>query len=235
MKDSKYCETTTTNHLIGCILKDPSVLENTGSYFFREEDFTTELQQVVFQAAYNLIQLGSTEVTPIALENYLQDKPNAYGIYQSKNGSKLVSEMIDQADTSNFEYYYSRTKKMTLLRSYEKMGMNLDWLYDPDCIDDNKKVERQSKHLDNMTLQQIADEIDERLREVRFSFVDNSEGDAELMGDGLSDLIESFNDEPAVGYPMYGPLVNEVFRGARLGKFYLRSAATGVGNVICRR
>lgn len=235
MKDSKYCETTTTNHLIGCILKDPGVLENTGSYFFREEDFTTELQQVVFQAAYNLIQLGSTEVTPIALENYLQDKPNAYGIYQSKNGSKLVSEMIDQADTSNFEYYYSRTKKMTLLRSYEKMGMNLDWLYDPDCIDDNKKVERQSKHLDNMTLQQIADEIDERLREVRFSFVDNSEGDAELMGDGLSDLIESFNDEPAVGYPMYGPLVNEVFRGARLGKFYLRSAATGVGNVICRR
>ena len=30
-------------------------------------------------------------------------------------------------------------------------------------------------------------------------------------------------------FPLYGPLVNTVTRGARLKKFYLRSAGTGVG------
>ena len=34
---------------------------------------------------------------------------------------------------------------------------------------------------------------------------------------------------PELGYPLYGDLSNSITRGARLGKLYLRSAATGVG------
>ena len=34
---------------------------------------------------------------------------------------------------------------------------------------------------------------------------------------------------PDVGVPLYGPLINTVTRGARLKKFYLRSAPTGTG------
>ena len=36
-------------------------------------------------------------------------------------------------------------------------------------------------------------------------------------------------EHPEVGAPLFGPLINTVTRGARLNKFYLRSAATGVG------
>ena len=42
-------------------------------------------------------------------------------------------------------------------------------------------------------------------------------------------LIDRLKQHPEVGTPLYGPLVNTVTRGARLKKFYLRSAATGVG------
>ena len=38
-----------------------------------------------------------------------------------------------------------------------------------------------------------------------------------------------FRSYPEVGVPLYGPLINTVTRGARLKKFYLRSAPTGVG------
>ena len=41
--------------------------------------------------------------------------------------------------------------------------------------------------------------------------------------------IEKFKEHPEVGVPLYGPLINTVTRGARLKKFYLRSAATGIG------
>ena len=42
-------------------------------------------------------------------------------------------------------------------------------------------------------------------------------------------MIEKFKEHPEVGVPLYGNLINTVTRGARLKKFYLRSAATGVG------
>ena len=48
-------------------------------------------------------------------------------------------------------------------------------------------------------------------------------------GDSINELIESLQKHPEIGYPMFGPFVNTVTRGARLKKFYLRSAATGTG------
>ena len=48
-------------------------------------------------------------------------------------------------------------------------------------------------------------------------------------GEGIFDLIDRLKAYPEVGVPLYGPLINTVTRGARLKKFYLRSAPTGVG------
>ena len=41
--------------------------------------------------------------------------------------------------------------------------------------------------------------------------------------------LERLKTNPEIGYPLYGRLVNAIHRGARLKKFYLRSAATGAG------
>ena len=49
------------------------------------------------------------------------------------------------------------------------------------------------------------------------------------IGEGVDELIDSFAETPAVGYPMYDIYTSTSARGARLGKFYLRSAATNVG------
>ena len=60
-------------------------------------------------------------------------------------------------------------------------------------------------------------------------YVDDAFGEAVQAADGILELIDKFKEHPEVGVPLYGPLVNTVTRGARLKKFYLRSAATGVG------
>ena len=60
-------------------------------------------------------------------------------------------------------------------------------------------------------------------------FVENADGEAAQAGDGIDELIDDLKAHPEVGVPLYGPLINTVTRGARLKKFYLRSAPTGVG------
>ena len=114
-------------------------------------------------------------------------------------------------------------------REYEKIGMNLDWVYDPDNFLDSKKKEEQNKNLDLMTLEELADKIDEKILYIRSQYVDNSSENAVTIGTNLQGLFEELSERPEMGPPMYGPYINTVTRGMRNGKFYLRSAATGVG------
>ena len=45
----------------------------------------------------------------------------------------------------------------------------------------------------------------------------------------IDELLEDLKENPEIGYPLFGHYVNTITKGARLKKFYLRSAATGVG------
>ena len=112
---------------------------------------------------------------------------------------------------------------------YDNYGIDVKWLYDPDNILDLKKKQEQENWLDNIELQKIADVIDEKIERIRLTYADNGSGESVQAGEGVLELLESLKENPEVGYPLYGAYVNSIFRGARLGKFYLRSAATGVG------
>src|SRR5699024_5172611 len=128
-----------------------------------------------------------------------------------------------------FDYYYNRLKKMSLLRAYEDIGVDVRDIYDPDNILDIKKKQEQEEFLDNTSLVDIADIIDRKITEVRSQFADNTFGKQYHAADGIYDLIENLKESPEYGYPMFGNYMNTVTRGLRLGKFFLRSAASGYG------
>ena len=86
MNKSKYTDTTSAIQIIGCIYKQPSLLED-GKYFFTEEDFTYDFHRVIFGAMNNLYAMGSTQFNIKIIEDYLKDKPNSYGIYKAGNGA----------------------------------------------------------------------------------------------------------------------------------------------------
>ena len=75
----------------------------------------------------------------------------------------------------------------------------------------------------------LCNKIDEKISNIRLQYVDDVYEEAHQAGENVFNLIEKFKEHPEVGIALYGPLVNTVTRGARLKKFYLRSAATGVG------
>ena len=119
-------------------------------------------------------------------------------------------------------------KKMTLLRGYEKIGMDMSYWYDPDTLD-LKIKQRQEDWLDNHTLEEIANEIDDKILSVRMKYVDNASEGGVQAGEGIDKLLKDLKETPEIGYPLYGDYINTVVRGARLKKFYLRSASTGTG------
>ena len=226
---SRYVDITAIMQVIGNIYLNVSLLENE-NYSFYEEDFTEDFHKILFGSIYNLFQLGAKEISISAIEDYLETKPKSLATYKANKGAEYLQKISENVQISTFQYYYSRMKKMTLLRMYnEKCGMDLSWLYDKDNILNVKKKQSQDEWLDNTSIDNIADIIDKKISDIRLKYVDDTENEATQAGKGAKDLLNKFRETPEVGYPLYGPLINTVTRGARLKKFYLRSAATGVG------
>lgn len=226
---SKYVDTTSIMQVIGCVYNNPQLLDFTDKYTITDSDFANAFHRIVFGAIYKIHELGATSITLENIADFLSARPKSFAIYKENKGEEWILRVADTCSAMSFDYYYSRLKKMTLLRAYDNCGIDVSDIYDPDNILDVKKKELQEEILDNSTLEQIADKIDEKIDQIRLQYVDDSFGEASQAGDGIFDLIEKFKEHPEVGVPLYGNLINTITRGARLKKFYLRSAATGVG------
>ena len=226
--NSKYIDISSIVQLIGNIYNNPRLLEKDDKYHFTEKDFVNEFHQIVFASLYNLYQLGAKTLSIQAVESYLSTRPKAEAIYKANKGAEYILKCSEIADINQFDYYYNKLKKMSLLRAYNDLGLNLDWLYDPDSLD-TKELQQQSDKLDNMSLEEISDLINNKIDAIKMEYVQNVSDGGSQIGDGIDELLEELKSTPAVGYPLYGKFMNTITRGARLGKFYLRSAATGVG------
>lgn len=225
---SRYIDTPATIQVIGNIYNNPNILDNE-KYKFNEEDFPQDFHKIIFGTIFNLHQLGAKEISINTIEDYLYNRPTSYGIYQTNKGREYLEQISQNSSLATFEYYYFRIKKMTLLRMYDKAGLDLKWLYDIDNILDTKKKQAQEDWLDNTSLEDIADTIDKKINEIKLKYVDGTDEDYVQAGNNIDELIDRLQKNPEIGYPLYGPLINTITRGARLKKLYLRSAATGVG------
>ena len=242
---SKYVDSTATMQVIGCVFNMPQLLDFTDKYTIVDEDFADPFHKIVFGAIFKLHELGATKITLETISDFLSSRQKSEAIYKVNKGEEWLLKVAENSLPSSFDYYYGRLKKFSLLRAYDNCGIDITDIYDIDNILDIKKKQLQEEQLDNWTLEQIADKVDEKIDNIRMQYVDDTFGEAQQAGEGIFDLIQKFKDHPEVGVPLYGPLINTVTRGARLKKFYLRSAATGIGktrsmiadacNIACNR
>ena len=228
MKKSSFVDTTAIMQIIGCVFNNPELLDITDKYIITEADFVEEFHKVVFGSIYNIFQQNSA-VTIDAIIDYLSVRPKFLAVFETNQGIEYLTQVSKIATADTFNYYYSRLKKMTLLRAYDQIGLDVRDLYDPDNILDLDKKQKQEDWLDMSSLEDISNVINLKIDEIRIKYVDEAKGDGWQAGEGMLELIEDLEQNPEIGIPLYGRLINTVTRGARLKKFYLRSAATGVG------
>lgn len=229
MAGSKYYDTTAAIQVIGCVLNNPRLLDEDSVYSYSEKDFANDFHKVIFGGLYNLYNMGTTKLSTRVLEDYFQSKPESLAIYNAHKGAEWLHKIFKSAEIENFDYYYSRLKKMTLLRTYNDIGLDVSWIYDPDNLFDQKLKEQQDKNLDEKSLNEIAELIETRITRVREMIIDNDEDESCQIGNEAEELLNELEATPAIGYPLYDKYYDKIAMGGRLGKFYLRSAATGTG------
>ena len=237
MDSKSFYDTDAVRQVLGCIFKKPSLLDQSGQYFLTAQDFVNEAHKIIYGAASNLYANGAEVITLMDVENYIKGRENASVTYKAANGPEYLRNAIEYAEPESFKYYYDKVKKMTLLRNYCDAGVDVTWLYDPNNLIDPKKKEEQLNQLDQLSLSDVAERIENKVSLVRVETVSKGEEDAMRLGDKIDALWEGLQSSPEVGMPfsfggideVYSSILNRVTFGARKGKFFIRSAASGVG------
>ena len=226
---SKYVDIPSIVHVIGSVFKTPQLLDYTDKYIITDDDFPDEFHKIVFGTIFKLHELGAERITLNSIADFLSSRPKSEALFIKQKGEEWLTKAAENAEPAQFDYYYNRMKKMTLLRAFDESGINVSSIYDPDNIIDLKLRQQQEDKLDNTSLDGLAQIVQDKIDEITSTYVDGSWGEAYQAADGLEGLLNELEQSPEVGVPLYGSLINSVTRGARLKKFYLRSAPTGVG------
>lgn len=225
----RYNEESRTMMIIGAVITQPTLLETAEAKRLSDFDFPNPLHRLVYFAVHNLYQEGHTKINGPVIDQYLSSRPKMHKYFLDNDGYEFVNEAVSKGLPTSFKPNVERVKKLSLLRGLNQMGVDTNFIYD-DRTSDLSLRQKQSDALDQKTVEEIGSEISDRIDKL----IDESAGGGTVSktiqaGEGLRSLLERLKEEPEVGSPLFGGLINTMTRGARFGKFYLRSAPTGGG------
>ena len=211
----------------GCLMRRPDLLSDKLAYSLTPDDFDTTFERYIFTSIYNLYQNGASEISVIAIDNYLLSHETAHKIFEKENGIEYLQDCYEAAQEANFDYYYNRVKKFNALKDLKKMGYNIDSIYCDDWV--NPNADKINNKFETLTLNDIFDSIKLSLNKVESQYT-IQEGISEASAiTGIERLVESLEVSPDIGANLQGHIFSSLTRGARKGKFYLRSASSGAG------
>lgn len=197
-------------------------------YPLKASDFKKKIHKQIYAAMTNLYARGNTTLNPAEIEMQIAKSSTVFKEFSELGGISRISE-IDNLNFNLYDYdtQYGNLKKYALFTDLESQGIDITDLYHPEG--DPEKAMKLADKIDNMTFKDVIDHYREKLAAVEDkyeNFIDKSGIEA---GEGLDELLHSLEEQPEMGEPLIGNLLNAITRGTRKKKVYLNSAASGTG------
>lgn len=192
-----------------------------------KKDFNTEpLYEIIFVSINNLFLGGVKVIDEMALDQYIEAKKD-WAEYYHDNGLVYISSCKELCEPENYDYWYHRLRKFSLLRYYEGNNIDTRFIYDADKADTDS--EEQLK-LDHLTEQDIVGMIEDvAVVKPNMEYCTNILSENSLVGDGLRELVEGFNEIPEFGLPFNSPALTTLARGMLLSQLVLLGGTSGSG------
>ncbi len=221
-------DTNASLYVLSCLMHNPLLLQDE-HYAFVKTDFYKPLQQMVFYAVFNMAQNGVEKIVPQDIDLYIHQYDSQYAYYKENKGYEFVLQCYQTSvgsDDKQFQYYYNRLKKFSMLRDLENIGIDTTEFYDTNKI---LNKDSEDEKLNKTTLNEIPEFIRARLVEIENRHVGKDQGTSQDATKGMRALVKELQENPEVGLPLDGDMINWATRGARKGKMYIYSAPSGGG------
>ena len=217
--------------VLGCLMQHPQYLSEVDIYNLSIEDFSTRFEKYIYTAIDQLYHGGAQKIMPIDIENFLETNEAAKKTFDNQNGIEYLQDIIEFSDVSNFQYYYSRLKKLNLLRDLKKQGFDTSSFYIEDLT--SPHAMEINNNFESLTIQDIVESIKKKLLGLESSYTEAEEVQEWNIAEDIDELIEDFGRDGSVGLPIQGAIYNKIIDGAQRGALTIRSGQSGLGKTRC--
>lgn len=217
-------------NILGSICNEPKLLVDNNVHL-EKNDFVLKFHQIVFTAINNIISNVGSEapISAFDVDTFLRNYESYYQVWKDSHGLDYLQLCIDNANSNTFDLNYQTIKKISLLRLYKSKGFSLEGLYDFTSTDPSKFA-KQQEQLAKMSLEDIVSYFDNLSQNIKDKVRTWQNGSNSFQaGDDLEDFIQSIQASPLYGLGFNDGYLNTLTGGMQLGKFFLRSMATGRG------
>ena len=209
------------------LMLNPSYLMDSEKYNLSTDDFSSLLEKYIFAAIYNLQRNGAQSINIVDIDNYFDAHSEAKDLFERSNGIEILQDALDIVQPDNFPFYYQRLKKFNIIKDIKRMGFDTSQLYCEDLA--NPKATEINDNFENMQVEEIFMFYKRKIMGVESKYQSGSSRPSVEASSGIRELIKNMKIHPEVGSRLQGQDFNTICRGARKGKFYIRTMASGVG------
>lgn len=209
------------------LMLNPSYLMDSEKYNLSTDDFSSLLEKYIFAAIYNLQRNGAQSINIVDIDNYFDAHSEAKDLFERSNGIEILQDALDIVQPDNFPFYYQRLKKFNIIKDIKRMGFDTSQLYCEDLA--NPKAAEINDNFENMPVEEIFMFYKRKIMGVESKYQSGSSRPSIEASSGIRELIKNMKIHPEVGSRLQGQDFNTICRGARKGKFYIRTMASGVG------
>ena len=217
----------TIQQILGSLMKHPQFLSEVDKYSLTLDDFSTRFEKYIFAAIQGLYQNGAQKITVFDVENYLEANVAAKKTFELQNGIEYLQDVEEFSNIENFPMYYTKLKKLNLLRDLKKQGFDTSDFYIEDLT--APKADEVNARFEELTVQDIVVGVKKKLLVLESDYAGTEEVQEWDIASDIDELIEDFGKDGSVGLPIQGSILTKVIDGAQRSCLTIRSGASGTG------
>jgi replicative DNA helicase len=214
--------------VLGCLMLKPDLLNDLNEYDLNNEDFPEQFHKIIFAAINNLYQNGAEVIDEPTIDGFLAPYDVQYKIFNDNKGVEVLTKAKDIAQLDNFDYHYWRVKKFSFLRSCQDKGIDVSDIYSSSNLNFKEDADMKEK-FDKYSLDDLSGLIEAKVVALKDEFKTNKQSHGIQAAKGMKENVKKLEQSPDFGAPLCSKLLNTICRGARLGKYFIRSLPTGGG------
>lgn len=211
--------------VLGCLLKNPQYLGEVDKYRLIPADFPTPFEKYIFRAIQGLYYGGARKISAFDIENYLNPNENALKVFTNNNGIEYLQDIEEFSNEENFPFYYTKLKKLNLLKDFQKQGIDVSDFYIEDLTD--VRAIEVNDAFESLTIQDIVEKIKRKILKLENEYAKTDEVESWNAADKIDEVIKGFGSPDEIGLPIQGEIFNKIINGAERGTLTIRSAPSG--------
>ena len=200
--------------LVGAFYKNPELYISYGSSIKSKYDFSGEVSKFLYDCFELIYQTISQKINETKVNSFMIMDDKRLQLYKKYGGYKTIDDWMNLSDPEDFDNYFGILKKYSLLREFYRSGYNVEKLIT-------------HKKFDVWSAQDIFKMLRSKVDKIHTVILSNQE--SVILNENAEKDIKSYVIKPQAGLSYPWIVIDEMFKGMRLGKAVLTGFLSNEG------